>query len=473
MFAIPGIAALIVFILIRPQEFLPLLQRVPFLHLFAVFALVGWVIDVRLRRTQPIATPALPWAVAFLAWALVTVAIKVPDQLIRKTLELIILFTLYGTIAHGIQRFRTFQIVAGVMAVTCVLVAFACFYQGVSEKQCVGGELMIGEAVGRPDGRSCAVDDPDLTDGQRRAAESEKCRGPDSEPGLMYRCEHVGFFDMHSVDGRVRYRGDLNDPNEVALVFAAGGISLLIAFMRRNRDLAFRVIAFAGLMLCVAAIIMTKSRGGQMAMLLVFFVYLVRRYKLLALIPAGLLAVPVLMLAGRDDASADMSTRERYEAWATGLNMFKSDPVFGVGAGQFGEHHYLTAHNSFVLAMGEMGFLGLVLFVSIIYVSVKSLVVGIRTLALIPAAQVAQVWGMALLGSMVAAIFSISTLSFAYKSVLWILFALVGAWTNCIRHHRPDFQVKLTWRDIAIIVVGCIAFVTVLLPVFLKWKGEL
>jgi hypothetical protein len=60
MFAIPGIAALIVFILIRPQEFLPLLQRVPFLHLFAAFAIVGWVIDVRLRRTQPIATPALP-----------------------------------------------------------------------------------------------------------------------------------------------------------------------------------------------------------------------------------------------------------------------------------------------------------------------------------------------------------------------------------------------------------------------------
>ena len=58
MFAVPGIAALIVFILARPQEFLPLLQRVPFLHLFTALAVLGWVIDVRLRRTQPMLTSA-------------------------------------------------------------------------------------------------------------------------------------------------------------------------------------------------------------------------------------------------------------------------------------------------------------------------------------------------------------------------------------------------------------------------------
>lgn len=459
MFAIPGIAALIVFILVRPQEMVPLLQRVPFLHLFAVFAFVGWVIDVRLRRTQPIATPALPWAVAFLAWALVTVAVIVPDQLIRKVLELVVLFTLYGTISHGIQRFRAFQIVAGVMSIVCIVIAFACLYQGLSPKQCVGGEMMIGEAVGRPDGRSCELD--------------EHCKGPDSEPGMQYRCEHVGFANMHSVDGRVRYRGDLNDPNEVALVIAAGAISLVIAFMRRHRSPLFLFFAAAAIGLCVAAVILTKSRGGQVAMLLVFFVYMVRRYKLLALIPAGMLAVPVMLLGGRSDAAAEMSTRERYEAWATGLNLFRANPIFGVGSGQFGEHHYLTAHNSFVLALAEMGFLGLVLFVAIIYVSVKSLVVGLRALASHPGAQVAQVWGMALLGSLVAAIFSISTLSFTYKSVLWILFALVGAWTNCIRHHQPDFTVRLTWRDLGIIVVGCLAFVMFVLPMFLRWKGEL
>ncbi|HEU0033256.1 MAG TPA: O-antigen ligase family protein [Kofleriaceae bacterium] len=459
MFAIPGIVALIVLILVRPQEFLPLLQRVPFLHLFAVLALVGWVIDVRLRRTQPLATPAFPWAVAFLGWCLVTVAVVVPDQLIPKTLEIIILFTLYGTIAHGIQRFRSFQIVAGVMALTATFIALVCMHQGVAPKQCIGGEDMTGEGVGQPDGRPCE--------------DVLQCMGPDSEPGLQYRCEHVGLFDTHSVEDRVRYRGDLNDPNEVALVIAAGAISLLIAFIRRKDSTVTKVLAVLAIVACIVAVLMTKSRGGQLCMLLVLFVYLVRRYGLWSFVPAIAMAAPLLLFGGRSDEAADMSTQQRYEAWATGLAMFKQYPIFGVGSGQFTEHHYLTAHNSFVLALAETGLVGLVLFSAIIYVSFKSLWVGLRTLAHVPGAEVAQVWGMALLGSMVGAMFSITTLSFTYKSVLWIMFALIGAWTNCIRHHMPDFTVKLTWKDLLVIVAVNIAFITVILPIFLKYKGEM
>jgi O-antigen ligase len=459
MFAIPGIAALVVFILVRPQEYLPLLQRVPFLHLFAVFALVGYVIDVRLRRTQPIGTPALPWAGAFLLWAVVSTAINVPEVLIQKLLEMIILFTLYGTIAHGLQRFRAFQIVIGVLSVVCVFVAAVCLHQGMSPKQCVGGEEMTGENVGRPDGRSCDL--------------HEHCKGQGAEPGLQYRCEHVGIANMHSVEGRVRYRGDLQDPNEVALVIAVGGISFLAAFMRRKRETMFRFFAVLAIALCVTAIMLTKSRGGQMAMLLVFFVYFVRAYGWKAILPAAMMGAPLLLLGGRSDESAAMSTMERYDAWATGLELFRNSPIYGVGAGQFVEYHYLTAHNSFVLAMAELGFVGLVLFASIIYVSMKSLLKGIYVLNKVPGAEVAQAWGMALLGSLVGALFSIQTLSFAYKPVLWILFALVGAWTSSIRHHQPDFSVKLNWRDFAIIVVLCLGFVGAVLPVFLKLKGAM
>ncbi len=457
MFAIPGIAALVVFILVRPQEYLLLLQRVPFLHLFAVFALVGWVIDVRLRRTQPMGTPALPWAIAFLGWGIVTVAVVVPEMMISKVLEMVILFTLYGTIAHGIQRFRSFQIVAGVVAIVCVFVAAVCMHQGLAPFQCVAGEEMTGESVGRPDGRPCES--------------HESCKGPDSEPGMQYRCEHVGINDMHSVEGRVRYRGDLQDPNEVALVLAVGGISFLAAFMRRKRDTAIRFLTVIGIGICVVTIMMTQSRGGQIAMMLVFFVYMVRRYGWWAFAPAAMMAIPLLVFGGRSDESSEMSTMERYEAWATGLELFRNSPLFGVGAGQFVEHHYLTAHNSFVLTFSELGFPGLVLFVSMIYISIKSVLRGLRMLVKVPGAEAAQVWGMALLGSLAATTFSISTLSFAYKPVLWILFGLVGAWTSCIRHHDPSFNVRLSWKDFGIIVFACLAFVTVLLPLFLKAKG--
>ncbi|MDQ3370004.1 MAG: O-antigen ligase family protein [Myxococcota bacterium] len=459
MFAIPGVACLIVFILARPQEFLPLLQRVPFLHLFTAFCFFGYVIDIRLRRLQPVGTPALPWALAFLGWAVVCTAVAAPTFLIPKGIEMAILFTLYGTIAHGVQRFRTFQAIAGVVVLTCLFITFVCFHQGLAPTECVGGQELAGEISGKPDGRRCET--------------VEQCYGPDAEPGLEYRCEHVGLFGTYSVQGRIRYRGELQDPNEVSLAMTVGALSLLIAFARRKRNPISVFGCVAGIGLVIATIVLSQSRGGLLSAMIVFGIYIVRRYGVWTMIPAAAAALPVLLFGGRGGASADVSTQLRYEAWAQGLQMFKSNPVFGVGAGQFSEHHYLTAHNAFVLPLAELGIIGLFLFVALVYVSVKSLIIGIYRLQDVPGAEAAQVWGMALLASMAAMLFQINTLSFTYHSVLWIFLGLVGAWSGAIRHHQPDFTVKLTWRDLVIIAFACIAFVVVVLPIFLRWKGEL
>ncbi|HLL22999.1 MAG TPA: O-antigen ligase family protein, partial [Kofleriaceae bacterium] len=321
MFAIPGVACLIVFILARPQEFIPLLQKVPFLHLFTALCLLGWVIDIRLRRVQPIGTPALPWTIAFLVWAMISCAVVVPELLMPKGIEMAIIFTLYGTIAHGVQRFRTFQAVAGVITLTILFITFVCFHQGLSPKQCVGGQELAGEINGHPDGRLCETVD--------------RCYAPDAEPGLEYRCEHVGLFGTYSVQGRIRYRGELQDPNEVSLAMTAGALSLLIAFVRRKRTPIATTACVAGIALVVVTILFSQSRGGLASAMLVFGVYIVRRYGLWTMIPAAATALPVLLLGGRSGASADVSTQLRYEAWATGLQLFRQHPIFGVGPGQF------------------------------------------------------------------------------------------------------------------------------------------
>ena len=459
MFAIPGITALIIFILARPQEFFPLLQRVPFLHLFTALAVLGWVIDIRLRRLQPIAVPTLPWVIAFLGWAVVGTAVVAPDHLIERVIDMAILFALYGTIAHGIQRFRTFQIVAGTVMATCLFITTVCFHQGLSELQCVGGDEDEGASNGVPDGRPCDS--------------NEACHGPDAEPGREYRCEHVGLFGTYSVEERVRYRGELQDPNEVSLTICAGGLSLLIAFGLRRRTPLAVVACGIGVAVLVVTVFQTQSRGGLVSALLVPAVYVLRRYGLRALIPLALVALPILIFGGRSDENADMSTQLRYEAWATGLEMFKHSPLFGVGARLFNEHHFLTAHNSFVLTLAELGFVGMYLFVTILYASFKTLIYGLRSLATVRGAAAAQVWGMALLASLAGIVFQINTLSFAYHSVLWIFLGLVGAWYSAIRSHAPDFRVPFTWKDMLGILVGCLAYVFVVLPLFLKYKGEM
>ncbi len=458
VFVLPGIGLLIIFILARPQEFLPVLQKVPFLHLGAALAAIGYIVDLRLHRLQPIATNTLPWVIAFLLWAVISTALNVPEQLPRLGAEMAILFVLYGTIAHGVQRFRTFQFVVGVLAATCVFIAFVCFHQGLSAKQCVGGQAVEGGVDGKPDGRLCEM--------------HQQCSlSHEAEPGLVYRCENVGLFDTYTIEGRVRYMGELHDPNEVGLTLCAGGIGLMIGFAIRKRRGGQQLLYGIAVLLLLATVVLTKSRGSLIGAMLVPGVYIVRRFGVKAVLPAAMLALPVLLLGGRGGASATMSTLNRYEAWAAGLDMFKKSPFYGVGARMFTDHHWLTAHNSYILTLAELGLPGMFLFITLFYLAFRTLYVGLRELAKIPGTAAAQAWGMALMSGMMGITFQINTLSMAYHSVIWLFLGLVGAWYSAVRHHKPDFQIKMRLVDVAIVIAITVGYAMVLLPAWLKYKG--
>ena len=59
--------------------------------------------------------------------------------------------------------------------------------------------------------------------------------------------------------------------------------------------------------------------------------------------------------------------------------MLRSHPVFGVGAGLFTDHHPLTAHNSFMLAIAELGIFGYFFWLGIVAFSVMMLYQLLRT----------------------------------------------------------------------------------------------
>jgi len=199
-------------------------------------------------------------------------------------------------------------------------------------------------------------------------------------------------------------------------------------------------------------------------------VYFIRRYGVWGLVLGAAAALPVILLNARGGDKADMSTMLRYEAWAAGFEMFKQSPVFGVGQRMFGANHFMTAHNSYVLALAELGIVGLFLFLGLLYMSVKILWCGVRDLATVPGAEVARTWGLALLASFAGMLFQINTLSFSYHTVLWIMLGLAGAYSSAVRYHKPDFEVRATLRDLVIIAAISLSFAIVLLPLFLKWK---
>jgi len=463
MFAIPGIIAIVIFIYARPQEFFERLRVVPFLYLFFGLAVLGLVLDLRLNNSRLRATPQLPWVAAFLVWATLGVLIRAPSSAVEHATALSICVALYLLIAHGVQSFRALHVVAGVVLCMVLLVCSVGAQQGFADTGCViVDESVPGDsASGKPDGRPCLT--------------PRNCYTNEAEPGAEYQCEHIGLLGTTSIGhGRVRYRGVLQDPNELAL---AGGVGLPLAFafsQASGRSFARRLVAVVSFVLVLVCAVLTASRGGQLVFLAVLAAYFVKRLGSAGVLLGGVMAAPLLLLGGRGGEDASSSTIERIDCWAEALSMWRSHPFLGVGLGQFNEYHYMTAHNSYLLALAELGFPGLLLFGIILYLSAK---IPVAALAQLRAAapdvsdnlRLTRAWAIALLAASVGLAVGIFFLSFTYHYVLWIYIGLCGALYSAIRRHDASFRVKLSLADLAAIALTSIAMI-VFVFLYTRWK---
>jgi O-antigen ligase len=173
---------------------------------------------------------------------------------------------------------------------------------------------------------------------------------------------------------RIRGAGFLSDPNDLAQILL---IALPLAFIawRRGRAVAnfFVVLVPAALLLWTTYL--THSRGGLIALAAVAL--MAARKKLGTTASMVLAAVFIFgMLAldftgGRGISAADGT--DRLEAWANGLEMFKSAPLFGVGFNGFTDFLDITAHNSFVLCLAELGILGSTLWMALLVTTTTNL----------------------------------------------------------------------------------------------------
>lgn len=434
MFALPGIVALVVFIYVRPQEFVAVLAALPLLYGALGLAAFGGVVDMRLRLSRLLEAPQLRLALFFWGWCALTLALKAPADM-RKLLQFTIAISLFLVIAHTVQTFKNYQVLCAAMLALGLFVAGVCVHQGTSDYGCIRYVEESEKAAGTFDGRPCV--------------EEDDCARGDAEPGANYLCERIGLFGTSSIaHGRVRYRGVLQDPNEVALAVSIA-VPLAFAFRERRPSLLRTILLFLTLVIVAVCAVMTQSRGGQLVFCAVLGVYFVRKYGFKGMALGAVLALPLVLLGGRSDSDAESSSLERLECWYEALEMFRANPIFGVGHDQFTEHHHLTAHNSFLLALAELGLPGVFAFTAIMYLSVKVPLVALRHYDADPAARVAKTWSMALLASVVGLIVGAFFLSFTYHFVLWIHVAMVGAFYVCVRNHDPRFEVSLNVRDLA------------------------
>ena len=140
--------------------------------------------------------------------------------------------------------------------------------------------------------------------------------------------------------------------------------------------------------------------------------------------------------------------------------MVRSSPLFGVGITQFIDHHFITAHNSYLLSIAEMGLPGQFLWLSSLYISLKTLYLGMTRYQGNPNARVAEVFGMALFTCFIGLMVGIFFLSFSYHVVLFIYLGLAGAYYQACRRHDPRFEVRYSGAEMAAVLGACILVTT-------------
>lgn len=173
---------------------------------------------------------------------------------------------------------------------------------------------------------------------------------------------------------RLRAAGFLNDPNDFGQ-FLLITLSLLLVNWNRRRNIlnSFFVLVTAAVLLW--AVYLTHSRGALVTLGVLVLLALHRKIGKIPSIALACTFIFAMMAAnftgGRGISAADGT--DRLELWSEGLQLFKSAPVFGIGFGRFTDFSDLTAHNSFVLCLAELGLVGSTIVVALFVTTLMKL----------------------------------------------------------------------------------------------------
>jgi putative inorganic carbon (hco3(-)) transporter len=197
--------------------------------------------------------------------------------------------------------------------------------------------------------------------------------------GIDQKQHGVGWTGAGMIEGRIEYVGIFADPNDLGLLFVTA-LPMTI-FLSAGGGFLRRLFWLGGAALLLYGVYLTNSRGALLAVLAIGGIYVWYRR---GMVTAGTLSVVGLivmkMLSSRmSELDADEeSANGRVDAWYEGLHMFTSHPVFGVGAGNFTDYNYLTAHNSFVLVLAETGIVGFTLWLAFVCYGFMMMVAVLR-----------------------------------------------------------------------------------------------
>lgn len=271
--------------------------------------------------------------------------------------------------------------------------------------------------------------------------------------GILQYHRGVDIAGQTTFEGRIRWIGIFEDPNDLGLTILAFCPFALLKLWGKGVSLRSRLGYAVILGILLYALYLTNSRGTFIGLLAILAYVFSRRWGIVrGLLIAAVLGA-VVFVAG-PSRLGELSTSEesasgRIVAWQQGLELLQWRPILGVGYRSFTEYHPLTAHNSVVLCMAELGIVGLYVWMLLIVTSFLETLMVERRAREGEFAFYAQVLQLSLIGFFTAAFF----LSRTYNEVLYIILALCTILSRFGRE-RFEYRIPFLSRNMAIYVLA-------------------
>ncbi len=298
------------FVLLRFHEYVPALEGVPIMPALLIMSVIAWLSNKR-SFTTPSQHKLMPWLLLSMT---LSTAIEIngtyAGEVFAKFYPVVILYYL---IVDGMDNNQKFRGIFKVMVISAVIMALH---------------------------------------------------------GIQQSIEGVGWTGMDMIRGRIRYIGIFADPNDMGLFFLTV-IPMLMYLMNRSNFIG-RIIYLLALGIILYGVYLTESRGTTLGIAALGALFAARRFGIVMSAGIGVVALIVIMGLNSRVAQIDpgeASAKGRVDAWEEGYYMTRDNPVFGVGVGGFVIHHYRTAHNTWVLAMAELGIPGYFIWNSLMLLS--------------------------------------------------------------------------------------------------------
>jgi hypothetical protein len=277
---------------------------------------------------------------------------------------------------------------------------------------------------------------------------------------------------------RICSTGIFNDPNDLAMILVLGmvlaGYFLAGARSRLTAPAWLALEGFLGY-----GLYLTRSRGGLLALAVALFALAQARLgwkKAIIWGLPGVLAMFALVGGRQSDIGGAMggdTGQSRIQLWSMGFVEFRSAPLFGIGYGACAESIGQVAHNSFVHAFVELGFLGGAAFLG-------GFSHSFRTLWRLRAMQAWHVkpdlirFRPFLLASLAGFGTSMLSLSRTYVLPTYLMLGMVGAFLDLSQAALPknDQQCGLTLlRNLAMLSLLFLLVAYGFVRVFVRWNA--